>query len=101
MRSMPIYENQTATIDSELLERLRTLPRFRVLLHNDDFHDMDHVIRALLYTVLTLTMDDAVRIMLEAHTNGKALVITCPRETAEFYSEGLQRFGLASSVEPV
>ncbi len=98
-RSAP--PDQAIAIDTALIERLRMLPRFCVLLHNDDFHDMDHVVRALLYTVLTLNVDDAIRIMLEAHTKGTALVTTCPRETAEFYREGLHRFGLTSSVEPV
>jgi ATP-dependent Clp protease adaptor protein ClpS len=88
------------TIDIALAERLRMLPRFCVMLHNDDFHDMDHVVRALLYTVLTLNIDEAVRIMLRAHTHGVAIVTTCPRETAEFYRDGLQRFGLTCTVEP-
>ncbi len=91
---------QQPTIDLDLLERLRMLPQYRVLLHNDDFHDMNHVVRALLNTIMTLAMDDALRIMLDAHTNGLALVTTCPRETAEFYCEGLRRFGLESTIEP-
>ena len=92
---------QQPAIDEDLLERLRMMPHYRVMLHNDEFHDMDHVVRALLTTVMTLGMDDALHIMLEAHTNGLALVTTCPRETAEFYCEGLQRFGLISTIELV
>jgi ATP-dependent Clp protease adaptor protein ClpS len=92
---------QQPTIDVEIIERLRMMPQYRVLLYNDDFHDMDHVVRALLHTVMSLNLDEAVHIMLEAHTTGVALVTTCPRETAEFYSEGLRRFGLISSIEPV
>ena len=91
---------QQPTIDVDLLERLRMLPQYRVLLHNDDFHDMDQVVRALLYTVMTLGTDDAIRIMLEAHIAGVTLVTTCPRETAEFYCEGLRRFGLEITIEP-
>jgi ATP-dependent Clp protease adaptor protein ClpS len=87
-------------LDAELMERLLMLPRYSVLLHNDDFHDMDHVVRALLCTIITMTLHDAVRIMLEAHTEGIAHIITCPRETAEFYFAELRRFGLEVTIEP-
>src|SRR6185312_271774 len=50
------------------------LPPWRVLLHNDDYNSMEHVIRALLLTVQSLTPEEAVSIMLEAHTEGVALV---------------------------
>jgi ATP-dependent Clp protease adaptor protein ClpS len=75
-------------------------PRYRVLLHNDDFNSQEYVIEVLLKTVPSLTMPQAVDIMMEAHTNGKALVITCALEPAEFYSETLQMHGLSSSIEP-
>ncbi len=38
--------------------------------------------------------------MMEAHTNGMALVITCAQEHAEFYSETLNNHGLSSTIEP-
>ena len=87
-------------IDTTIEDRLRRLPRYRVLLYNDDFHDMDHVVRALMHTIMSLSMNEAIAIMLRAHTYGEALVITCPRETAEFYAEGLKQFGLNSTIEP-
>lgn len=91
---------QLPDVETIVAERLKMLPRYQVLLHNDDFHDMDHVVRALLQTILSLTVDDAIRIMLTAHTQGTAHVITCVRETAEFYCAGLQRFGLDCTIEP-
>lgn len=87
-------------LDNAIQERLQMLPRYTVLLHNDDFHDMDHVVRALLQTIMSLGVDEAIHIMLTAHTDGVAQVITCPRETAEFYCTGLQRYGLESTIEP-
>jgi ATP-dependent Clp protease adaptor protein ClpS len=75
-------------------------PRYRVLLHNDDYNSMEHVVQALVKTVNSLTIPQAVSIMMEAHTNGTALVITCAQEHAEFYSEGLQSHGLTSTIEP-
>lgn len=79
---------------------LRLLPKYRVLLHNDDEHAMDEVVVALLKTVRSLTVDEAIKIMLEAHLTGKALVIVCPKETAEFYRDGLESYGLTSTIEP-
>ncbi len=75
-------------------------PRYRVLLHNDDFNPMEYVVQVLLQTVASLTQPQAVSIMMEAHTNGLALVITCAQEHAEFYSETLNSHGLSSTIEP-
>ncbi|WP_143780280.1 ATP-dependent Clp protease adapter ClpS [Leptolyngbya sp. 'hensonii'] len=75
-------------------------PRYRVLLHNDDFNTMEYVVQTLIQTVPSLTQPQAVDIMMEAHTNGLALVITCAQEHAEFYSETLNLHGLTSTIEP-
>ncbi|MFE4107435.1 ATP-dependent Clp protease adapter ClpS [Almyronema epifaneia] len=75
-------------------------PRYRVLLHNDDYNSMEHVVEALMKTVSSLTMPQAVDIMMQAHTKGVALVITCALEHAEFYCEGLRGQGLTSTIEP-
>jgi ATP-dependent Clp protease adaptor protein ClpS len=86
--------------DQDVEQLLRLLPKYRVLLHNDDVNSMDFVVQALLRTVQRLTVDEAIKIMLEAHLNGKALVIICPKETAEFYRAGLESYGLTSTIEP-
>lgn len=88
----------------ETLEKRSTTrklaPRYRVLLHNDDYNSMEHVVQVLMQTVPSITQPQAVSIMMEAHTNGMALVITCAQEHAEFYSETLQSHGLSSTIEP-
>jgi ATP-dependent Clp protease adaptor protein ClpS len=58
------------------------------------------VVGVILSTVPSLTQPQAVDIMMEAHTNGLALVITCALEHAEFYSETLKMHGLSSTIEP-
>lgn len=78
----------------------RLAPRYRVLLHNDDFNPMEYVVRVLLETVSSLTQPQAINIMMEAHHSGVALVITCAQEHAEFYSETLNNHGLTSTIEP-
>ncbi len=75
-------------------------PRYRVLLHNDDFNSMEYVVQTLMHTVPSITQPQAVSIMMEAHTNGMALVITCAQEHAEFYCETLKNHGLTSTIEP-
>lgn len=88
----------------ETLEKRSTArkhaPRYRVLLHNDDFNSMEYVVKVLLTTVASLTQPQAVSIMMEAHHSGIALVITCAQEHAEFYSETLNNHGLTSTIEP-
>ncbi|MBW4467301.1 MAG: ATP-dependent Clp protease adapter ClpS [Pegethrix bostrychoides GSE-TBD4-15B] len=82
-------------------ETIRKLaPRYRVLLHNDAVNPMEHVVESLIKTVPSLTIPQAVSIMMEAHTNGVALVITCAQEHAEFYCETLKNHSLTSTIEP-
>ncbi len=75
-------------------------PRYRVLLHNDDYNAMEYVVQTLITTVPSLSQPQAVSIMMEAHTNGFALVISCAQEHAEFYCETLKNHGLSSTIEP-
>ncbi|MEI6427425.1 MAG: ATP-dependent Clp protease adapter ClpS [Pseudanabaena sp. ELA607] len=91
-------------MSTETIERQSTVrkiaPRYRVLLHNDDYNSMEHVVESLLQVVNSLTQPQAVDIMMAAHINGCALVITCVQEHAEFYCEGLKSKGLTSTIEP-
>ncbi|MDF5736578.1 MULTISPECIES: ATP-dependent Clp protease adapter ClpS [unclassified Nostoc] len=87
------------TIEKRSTSR-KLAPRYRVLLHNDEYNSMEHVVQSLIATVPSLTQPQAVSIMMEAHTNGLALVITCALEHAEFYSETLKSHGLSSTIEP-
>ncbi|MBV9388499.1 MAG: ATP-dependent Clp protease adapter ClpS [Chroococcidiopsidaceae cyanobacterium CP_BM_ER_R8_30] len=88
----------------ETIEKRSTVrklaPLYRVLLHNDDYNSMEHVVQVLMRTVPSITQPQAVSIMMEAHTNGIALVITCAQEHAEFYCETLKQHGLTSTIEP-
>lgn len=75
------------------------LPPYRVILHNDDHNTMDGVVLALTKSVPSLSIEQAIAIMMEAHANGLALVIVCPLEQAELYRERLESFGLTSTIE--
>ena len=79
--------------------RRDTLPPYRVILHNDDVNSMDHVVHALVSSVSQLSGKRAAEIMLEAHSNGQAEVISCPLEHAELYRDRLESFGLTATIE--
>jgi ATP-dependent Clp protease adaptor protein ClpS len=72
---------------------------WNVILHNDDIHDMEYVVRALMKTIARMTAERAVEIMLEAHTKGKAIAATERLEMAEAYCDGLGNHGLLSTLE--
>ncbi len=81
-------------------ERTRLLPPYKVIVHDDDYNEMNYVVFALLHSVNTLTVQEAEHIMLTAHLTGKAVVIVCPREVAEYYQERLLSYNLTATIEP-
>lgn len=75
------------------------LPRYKVLLHNDDVNSMERVVRALM-TVFKFGRIAAERIMMEAHRNGLALCAVEPLEQAELHRDQLTSFSLTATLEP-
>jgi ATP-dependent Clp protease adaptor protein ClpS len=88
---------QSPVRDEEALRSL--LPLYAVVLHNDDVNSMDFVVQVLLTSVPSLTEPEAVKIMLEAHNEGKAVVIVCVYEQAEMYRDRVRSYGIACTVE--
>ena len=88
-------------IDTELdTDRLQSLlPPWRVILHNDEHNSMDHVVRSLRKCVPSLSQQDAHAVMMEAHHEGKATVIECPKEAAEHYRLARESCGLTATIE--
>jgi ATP-dependent Clp protease adaptor protein ClpS len=96
-----IFATSTETAPREKTKRRATHePPYRVILHNDDYTPMDHVVVALRKVIPRMSLPRAVSIMLEAHTKGKAVVTKCHKELAELYREGLKAEGLTSTIEP-
>lgn len=91
--TLPREEQQERT-------RSRALDPYAVILHNDDVNSMDHVVRSLMKSVPGVGIGKAIKIMLEAHNHGRAVVIVCPLEPAELYRERLQSFKLTATIEP-
>jgi ATP-dependent Clp protease adaptor protein ClpS len=86
-------------VDDDVDVRRRLVPPYNVILHNDDHNEIPHVVQALQKSVPGMSLARAVAIMWEAHTSGRAVVITCPLELAELYQQRLQSFGLTATIE--
>lgn len=77
----------------------RRLPMYRVILHNDDENDFQHVIETILM-LTPLNGQDAVERTVEAHDTGCSMLLVIHRERAELYVEQFQSRGLTVSIEP-
>ena len=75
-------------------------PPYKVILHNDDYTPMEHVVAVLQKVIPRMSVKRAVDIMMEAHTKGKAVATKCHKELAELYQDGLNNEGLIASIEP-
>ena len=95
----PPISGTTTETDRETYTPTVTLPPYAVILHNDDHNEMGYVASALSKNVSSLSREDAVRIMLEAHNAGLAVVIVCPLEQAELYRDRLRSFNLGVTIE--
>lgn len=89
-------------VSPEELTRLRArlLPPYKVILFNDDYNSQDYVVMVLLHLINHLTQPEAYEIMLTAHLTGSAVVVVCPKESAEYYRERLSGYGLTATIEP-
>jgi len=87
-------------LDQAVLEEEATSldepPRFRVLLHNDDFTTMDFVVYVLVQ-VFHRSEDDAFRLMIQVHSQGVGLAGIYTHEIAE--TKVAQTIGLARAHE--
>ncbi len=93
--------SSTETTPREKTQRkMSTEPPYKVILHNDDYTPMEHVVKVLRKVIPRMNMRRAVSIMLEAHTKGKAVVTKCHKELAELYQESLKAEGLIATIEP-
>jgi ATP-dependent Clp protease adaptor protein ClpS len=80
-------------------------PQYRVLIHNDDSTPMPFVV-GILIEIFKKEQQEALEIMMAAHTGGVALVCVLPLEQAEFRIDQAhsvsraQKFPLTFTCEP-
>lgn len=79
--------------------RVRRMPPWRVLLHNDETNDMDHVV-ASLQMIASHNRLQAEVCMMEAHRHGVSLVTVTHREHAELLEERFRSRKLVVTIEP-
>ncbi len=82
MSSRWIDEQGDVATEQETRHKVEEPPRYRVLLHNDNYTTMDFVVLVLMQ-VFHKSMPQATRIMLDVHYKGTGIVGTYPREVAE------------------
>jgi ATP-dependent Clp protease adaptor protein ClpS len=71
--------------------RVRRIPPYNVILENDDHHSMPFVIEVLT-KVLGCSAERATQLMMEAHSAGRSIIWTGPREVAELKVEQVLTF---------
>jgi ATP-dependent Clp protease adaptor protein ClpS len=69
-------------VESSDREALQEPPKYKVLLHNDDYTTMDFVVM-ILQTVFQRNTEEATRIMLNVHHQGIGVAGVYTREIAE------------------
>lgn len=79
--------------------KVKELPPFKVLLHNDDVNTVDHVIMSVM-KLTGMQLEDAVQKTLEAHETGVALLLVTHQERAELYQEQFATFQITVTAEP-
>ena len=93
---MTVPSTDTEALQQALRDRL---PRYEVILYNDDYHSMDYVVEALVKSVPDLIVEEAVGVMFEAHNTGSAVVIVCLLEQAELYRDRIRGYGLGVDIK--
>lgn len=74
-------------------------PQYKVVLHNDEFNSMEHVVSVLKKVIAGMNYRRATDVMMEAHKKGKAVATLCHKELAELYREQLRSEGLTATIE--
>src|SRR5437660_8072255 len=91
-RAAPVPDLQAATKTEPREEtHTRRVPPYNVIVENDDHHSMGFVVDVLC-KALGYSTERAFLYMIEAHTNGRAVVWTAPKEVAELKAEQILTF---------
>ena len=101
------YDPETEEeVVSETEQEVTEPPMYRVLLHNDDYTTMEFVVELLMY-IFNKSLEEATRIMLNVHRNGKGVCGIYTYEVAETKVEMVHQlakergFPLKSTMEKV
>jgi ATP-dependent Clp protease adapter protein ClpS len=87
-------------VESQAEQKKRKEEMWRVILHNDEVHTFNYVIRSLCKVIGTLDRKASFEICVQTHGIGKATVTKTWKKQAEQFCLGLQRQGLTVSISP-
>ena len=76
----------TTLPQTEEVTTTRRVPPYHVILLNDDHHSMQFVVEVLC-KALGFNVERSLELMMKAHTDGRAVVYTGPREVAELKAD--------------
>lgn len=96
-------KKQTQTIErteTQVEEKKNKEEMWRVVLHNDEVHTFNYVVRSLTKVIGTLDRKAAFEVCVQTHGIGKATVTKTWKKQAEQFCLGLQRQGLTVSISP-
>ncbi len=82
MADLPEHTHHDDLAVEEARPKVKRPPLYNVVLLNDDFTPMEFVVHILEY-FFAMPRDNAVRVMLKVHTEGKGVCGTYSREIAE------------------
>ncbi|QOJ13286.1 MAG: ATP-dependent Clp protease adaptor ClpS [Planctomycetia bacterium] len=85
--------------EPQVVRETRTLPPYRVILHNDDVNSIEHVVLRIL-ELTKLAEAEAVDCALEAHNTGSSTLLRTHKERAELYCEQFATFTITVTCEP-
>jgi ATP-dependent Clp protease adapter protein ClpS len=86
--------------ETKVEEQKKKEEEWRVVLHNDEVHTFNYVIRSLCKVIGTLDRKAAFEICVQTHGIGKATITKTWKKQAEQFCLGLQRQGLTVSISP-
>jgi ATP-dependent Clp protease adaptor protein ClpS len=94
----PATKPATPQVRPDKQDKPEVPPPWRVLLHNDEVNLFENVIR-MLHQLTPLSMEEAFQRTQEAHTRGRAVLLSTHKERAELYVEQLTSVGLTVTME--
>lgn len=91
---MPQFEVEAPAHDVETIEKERVIhiPRYHVILWDDNHHTYDYVIEMLM-KLFGHSVETAFQMAVEVDTAGRVVVETTSRERAEFKQEQIHAYG--------
>mmetsp|Transcript_23252 Transcript_23252/g.27995 ORF Transcript_23252/g.27995 Transcript_23252/m.27995 type:complete len:168 (+) Transcript_23252:223-726(+) len=87
-------------VESKAEEDKKKEEMWRVVLHNDEVHTFNYVIRSICKCIGTVDRKAAFEICVATHGTGKATVTKTWKKQSEKYCLSLQRQGLTVSIAP-